>query len=115
MVQFIIKKDTKERFKFASLQSDVGKAVLLKSGLPTQYFNSLVYIHQGKYFVKSTAVLRVAKALGGLWQLLYIFIFIPKPVRDLIYNVIAKTRYKFFGKCSVCMVPGKDVENRFLK
>ena len=115
MVQFIIKRDPKGKFTFASLQSEAGQAILNKSGLPTKYFASLVYIHQSKYYVKSTAVLHVARALGGAWQLLYIFIFIPKPLRDFIYNVIAKTRYKIFGKRTVCMVPGEDVEGRFLK
>ena len=114
MVQFIIKRDPKGKFKFASLQSEAGQAVLKKSGLPTKYFDSVVFIYKGKYFLKSNAVLQVLKALGGVWTLFYIFIFIPRPLRDFIYKGIAKTRYKFFGKRSVCMVPNQEILNRFL-
>jgi predicted DCC family thiol-disulfide oxidoreductase YuxK len=115
IVQFTIKKDRKGKFKFASLQSDAGQALLRKFGLPTDDFDSLVFINGNKYFLKSPAVLQVLKVLGGIWKLFYVFIIFPGPMRDFIYNIIAKTRYKIFGKRDTCMVPTPDIKQRFLQ
>lgn len=114
-VQFLIKRDKKARFKFASLQSANGQSLLLKFGLPTADFNSFVYIKGDHYFAKSAAGLNVLKDLGGLWQFFYAFIVIPGFIRDFIYSAIAKKRYKLFGKRETCMVPTPDIKNRFLE
>lgn len=114
-VQFLIKRDKKVKFKFASLQSVSGQSLLLKFGLPTDDFNSFVYIKGNHYFAKSAAGLNVLKDLGGLWQFFYAFIVIPGFIRDFIYGFIAKKRYKLFGKRDSCMIPTQEIKQRFLE
>jgi predicted DCC family thiol-disulfide oxidoreductase YuxK len=115
IVQFTIKRDPKEKFKFASLQSESGQALLKKFGLSTYDFDSFVFINGDKYFLKSSAGLHVLKELGGVWKLFYVFIIFPRPLRDFVYNIIAKTRYKIFGKRDTCMVPTPGLKQRFLQ
>ncbi|MCE9540086.1 MAG: thiol-disulfide oxidoreductase DCC family protein [Bacteroidetes bacterium] len=115
LVQFIVKRDTKAKFKFASLQSRTGQSLLLKFGLPTDDLDSFIYIKDGNCFTKSTAGLNVLKDLGGLWWLFYAFILIPKFIRDFVYSVIAKKRYKFFGKRDSCIMPTPEIKQRFLE
>lgn len=114
IVQFIIKRDPKGKFKFSSLQSESGQALLRQFGLPTNDFDSFVFISGDKYFLKSSAGLHVLKKLGGVWKVFFIFIIFPRPLRDFIYNFIAKTRYRIFGKRDTCMVPTPDIKQRFL-
>lgn len=113
-VQFVLKHDKKKLFRFASLQSDFGKSILIKYGLPTDNFNSFVLILNGKAYTKSTAALSVAKMLSGPMKLLYGFIIVPAFIRNGVYNVIANNRYKWFGKKESCMLPSPDVAARFL-
>lgn len=113
-VQFIIKRDPKAHFSFASLQSKPGQNLLIKWGLPTDTFNSMVYVKGTRVYTKSTAALKIVRELKGYWPLLYALILIPKPVRDIAYDLIAKNRYKWFGKKDACMVPTPDVRKRFL-
>src|SRR4030095_11079538 len=114
VVQFTIKRDQKGKFKFASLQSEAGQALLKKFNLPTDDFDSFVFIEGDKYYLKSTAGLHVLKELGGIWKLFYVLIIVPRPLRDFIYHIIAKTRYSIFGKRGVCMVPTANIKERFL-
>ena len=114
LVLFIIKRDPKAKFKFASLQSEIGKEFLLKTGLPTVDFDSIVLIDGEQYFLKSTAALRILKELSGGWKAIYIFLAVPKFLRDFIYSIIAKTRYRIFGKQDVCMIPTADIKKHFL-
>ncbi len=115
IVQFTIKRDPKEKFKFASLQSVSGQALLKKFDLPTEDFDSFVFINGDKFFLKSSAGLHVLKELGGVWKLFYVFIIFPRPLRDFVYNIIAKSRYKIFGKRDTCMVPTPRLKQRFLQ
>lgn len=110
IVQFIIKRDPKGKFKFASLQSESGQALLKKFGLPTNDIDSIVFINGDKYYLKSSAGLHVLKELGGVWKLFYVFIIFPGPLRDFMYNTIAKTRYRIFGKRDTCMVPTTEIK-----
>ncbi len=114
IVQFTIKRDPTAKFKFASLQSANGQKLLKQFGLSTNDFDSFVYIKCDKYYLKSSAALHVLKELGGIWKLFYVFIIIPKFIRDFFYNIIAKTRYKIFGKLDSCMVPAPELRQRFL-
>ena len=111
-INFIIKHDKKGVFKFAPLQSDYGKSVLgdKNGNIP----ESVILIDGVTLYDKSTAALKIAKKLDGLWPILYGFIIIPKPLRDLVYNWIAKNRYKWFGKSETCMIPTKEVRERFV-
>jgi predicted DCC family thiol-disulfide oxidoreductase YuxK len=114
VVQFIIKNDDKGKFKFASLQSDFGQQILSKNNLPTSDFNSFVFLENDKIFMKSTAALKVLKGLGGKWKMLYVFIIVPKFIRDIAYDFIAKRRYSIWGKIESCMMPTPELKSRFL-
>ena len=114
-VQFVLKRDKHKYFKFAALQSDSGQKLLDQFDLPIRDFTSFVLIENDKIYLKSTAVLHVVKHLGGVWFLLYVFIIIPRPIRDFFYNLIAKNRYKIFGKQETCMLPTPELKERFLK
>lgn len=114
VVQFIINNDAKGIFKFASLQSDFGQQILSKNNLPTSDFNSFVFFENDKIFMKSTAALKVLKGLGGKWKMLYVFIIVPKFIRDIAYDFIAKRRYSIWGKIESCMMPTPELKSRFL-
>ncbi len=114
LVTFVIKRDQEATFKFASLQSEVGQRILKEHSLPSEQFDSFYYVDGQKVFTKSTAALKVAKELDGAWRLFYPFIVIPKPIRDIIYSLIAKNRYRWFGKREQCMLPNPDMKKRFL-
>jgi predicted DCC family thiol-disulfide oxidoreductase YuxK len=103
LVNFIIKRDKKAKFLFVPLQSASGQSLLKKFGLPTDDFDSVVYIRSDKYFLKSSAILHILKEMGGIWKLFFIFIIIPNFISDLIYKIIAKTRYKIFGRHDSCI------------
>jgi predicted DCC family thiol-disulfide oxidoreductase YuxK len=103
LVNFIIKRDKKAKFLFVSLQSASGQSLLKKFGLPTDDFDSVVYIRSDKYFLKSSAILHILKEMGGIWKLFFIFIIVPNFIRDFIYKIIAKTRYKIFGRHDSCV------------
>lgn len=113
-VQFIIKKDKKKQFKFASLQSSFGQQVLGKSKLDSGNFSSFLFLDNGHLYTRSEAALRVAKGLSGFWPLLYGFIIVPAFIRNGIYNWIAKNRYKWFGKKESCWMPSAALQARFL-
>lgn len=113
-VQFVIKRDSKTKFCFASLQSDFGQTLLKRFGLPLDDFDSFVLIKGNKYYLRSTAVLYVLKELGWIWKLLYAFIIFPRPIRDYVYSLIARSRYKVFGKRDHCMLPTPEQRDRFL-
>ncbi len=114
-VQFIIKRDKKQRFLYASLQSDAGQSILLQFQLSNSNFDSIILVEKGKVHQKSTAILKITKHLSGFWKLNYAFIIIPKFIRDFVYTIIAKNRYKWFGKRDVCMVPTKELKMLFLE
>ena len=110
-VQFIMKRD-QGVFHFASLQSEVGKELIERFQL--QGIDSVVLIENNRAYIKSTAALRIAKELHQLWRFCYLLIAVPKPIRDTVYNLIAKNRYKWFGKKDICMLPSEKDRARFL-
>ena len=112
-VQFIIRRDPKGIYKFASLQSDAGKALLKQHHVP-ENIDSFVYLDQDQYYTKSTAALRVCKNLKGLWKLSYALLIVPRPIRDVVYGVIARNRYRWFGKKESCMIPSPEIRSRFI-
>lgn len=113
-VQFIIKRDSQAHFLFASLQSEIGQAILREFGLNTSDFDTFVLIENGKAYTKSTAALKVVKKLEGAWKYFYIFNVIPTVIRDLFYIFVAKNRYRFFGKKEYCMLPQPELKSRFI-
>ncbi|MEM9673799.1 MAG: DCC1-like thiol-disulfide oxidoreductase family protein [Bacteroidota bacterium] len=113
-VNFIIDRDPTQRFVFASLQSDVGQQLLIQYNLDEQYLDSLVLLQQEKVFVKSTAALHIARYLSGIWSLSYVFILFPPFIRNFFYDIVARFRYRLFGKRSQCRIPTPELEARFL-
>src|SRR5258706_3906277 len=113
-VQFIIKRDKKKQFRFASMQGKAGHELLQKFDLPANDFNSFILFEDNKVYTRSTAALRIAKYMGGGWKLLYGLMIIPRFIRNAVYNVIAKNRYKWFGKKDECMIPAPELKDRFL-
>lgn len=112
-VQFILKRDKQKKFRFASLQSAYGQKILNQFNLPQDNFNSFILYQDGKIFSKSTGALKMFLQLNG-WKWIKIFWLVPKFIRDAIYNLIAKNRYKWFGKKEECWVPTADLRERFL-
>jgi predicted DCC family thiol-disulfide oxidoreductase YuxK len=113
-VQFLVPRDPERTFRFASLQSDVGQELLAERGLPTDDLESLVLIEGDDCYVKSSAVLRIAAHLGGVYGLLPPLRFVPRRVRDQIYDFVAARRYRWFGRKDRCTVPDGDTASRFL-
>jgi predicted DCC family thiol-disulfide oxidoreductase YuxK len=113
-VQFILKHDPKGYFKFAALQSTAGAEILKYFNLSTTDFDTFVFVERGKPYLRSSAALRVARGLSGLWPLLYAFVIIPAPLRDLGYRWVARNRYRWFGKRDTCMIPSPELKARFL-
>ena len=113
-VQFIITHDKKEKFLFASLQSETGQQLLKKFNLPVNDFNSFILIENNNFFSRSTGALKVVRKLNALWPLLYGLIIVPKFLRDGIYNWVSKNRYRWFGKKESCMIPTPALKARFL-
>jgi predicted DCC family thiol-disulfide oxidoreductase YuxK len=114
IVQFIIKRDKKDRLRFASLQSQVAQPILRQHNLSPTDLNSFILIENNQAFVRSTGALRVAGKLSGAWPLLYALIIIPSFIRDAVYKVIAWNRYKWFGKQKECWLPTPTLRNKFL-
>ena len=114
LVNFIIKRDPEGKIKFAALQSESGQLLLTRLGLPKNEFESFVLIQDNIYYLKSTGALRMLRLLGGFWKFFYIFMIVPRPFRDFIYDLIAISRYKIFGKKVTCMIPTPALKARFL-
>jgi predicted DCC family thiol-disulfide oxidoreductase YuxK len=114
LVKFIIKGDRRAKIRFTPLQSAAGKLFLLKYGLPSTDINSVVFIKGDKYFLRSSAILHLLRELGGAWKLFYGLLIIPPIIRDFFYDIIARTRYRIFGRTDSCMVPSEEEKNRFL-
>lgn len=113
-VQFIIRRDKKNQFLFASLQSTPASELLKKYRYAKSDLNSFILIDNNKVYTHSSAVLRVLKSLSSIWKVCYMFIIVPKFIRDSVYNYIAKRRYKWFGKKEECWVPSPELKEKFL-
>jgi len=115
VTQFVIRHDPAPgRFRFAALQSDSGQRLLREHGLPTDDINTFIMLERGRAHVRSTAGLHVLRVLGFPWSLLYAFIIVPRPLRDVVYRFIARNRYRWFGKRDACMMPTPEIQARFL-
>jgi predicted DCC family thiol-disulfide oxidoreductase YuxK len=112
-VQFILKRDKKEHFYFASLSWPVAEPVLQSSD-ELKDVDSIILYDGERVYTRSSAALRISSYMGGLWPLFNVFWIMPKFFRDPVYNFIARNRYKWFGKKDTCMMPDSDVSHRFL-
>ena len=113
-VNFIIKHDSRERFKFAALQSEIGQKLLCQHGLNENDLDSVVLVEDGQIFTRTTAALKTAGHLDGLWSWAAVFLVVPRPVRDVFYRLFAKNRYRLFGRTEACMMPTPELRHRFL-
>lgn len=113
-VDFVIRRDSKRRFRFASLQSEVGQRILREHGRSQTEFDSVLYLRDGVLMEKSGAALRIAKNLDGLWPVMTVFLLIPPVIRDAVYAWIARNRYAWFGKRETCRVPSAEERSLFL-
>lgn len=112
-VNFIIARDRGGYFRFAPLQSEIGERMRSQYEID-ESVDSIVLIEDGIAYTYSDAALRIARSIGGAWAILYVFIIVPKPIRDLLYRLFARNRYRLFGKKDVCMVPTPEIRARFL-
>ena len=114
-VNFILDHDARKRFRFAALQSDAGQAVLRHFGLRTDDFDTAVLVERGRAYTKSSAALRIARSLGGRWSLLALLLALPPLLRDAAYDLLARNRYRWFGRTDSCRVPTPQIRDRFLE
>jgi len=113
-VQFLIRRDPEGLFQFAPLQSNPAQELLAAHGLEDHDLDSIVLIEGGDCYVKSDAAIRIAVRLGGAYRLFGPTKYVPRALRDAVYDVVAAHRYRIFGRRESCMVPTEGNRNRFL-
>jgi predicted DCC family thiol-disulfide oxidoreductase YuxK len=113
-VQFIIRHDQHDRFRFSPLQSDRAQSLIVSNPLLDDALDSVIVLEGSTIYTHSSAVLQILKRLGGPWSLLIVFKIIPRPIRDTLYHWIAKRRYKLFGKYDSCMIPNEHIRRKFI-
>ena len=113
-VNFVIKRDPGNVFKFAPLQEKQGALLLKTHAIDIQKLDSIVLIENGNVYTKSSAALRIARKMSNLWPLFFVLLIIPSFIRDGVYDFIAKNRYKWFGKKEQCMIPTPGLREKFL-
>ena len=113
-VNFLIDRDPKKNLLFAALQSQTGQELLQKFSLDTQHFDTAILVYRGRYYKKTSAILRAISWMKFPWNLLQVFVIIPPFLRNFVYDIIAKNRYKWFGKLEYCRMPTADIQERFL-
>ncbi len=115
-VLFIIKRDRTDRYRFSALQSDLGKKLAAERNIDTSKIDSIVLIEPGKaYYIKAEAALQIGKSFGGLWRALGIFEWVPTVISNWIYDLVAKNRYRWFGRQEQCMIPTPELKAKFLE
>jgi len=114
MVNFIIRRDPKKIFRFAALQSPAGQRLLQEYRIPEKNIDSFLLIDDGKIYDRSTAALKLFNKLPWYWKWTQVGWIYPRALRDGMYNIIARNRFKWFGKKKECMVPSPAVKERFL-
>lgn len=112
---FIIKHDQKHVFKLCSVQSEEGQKILKHYSLPTDVYESMIYVEGDTFYQQSDAFFQVIAKLGFPWRMMSVFRLIPKPLRNWLYDRIAFNRYRLFGKYDYCLLPTADHEARYLR
>ena len=114
-VRFIIKRDKSDRYRFAALQSSLGKKLTAERNIDTNKIDSIVLIEPGRaYFIKAPAALRIGKQFGGFWKLLAVFEWVPPVISNWVYDIVAKNRYRWFGRKDQCMIPTAELKEKFI-
>lgn len=113
-VVFVIKRDKKDVFRFAALQSEVGQELVARYNIDTTDTDSIILIDSDTVFVKSTAGLKITTHLSGGYPLLYAFMIVPNFIRNWVYDYVARNRYKWYGRKDSCMIPTPELQAKFL-
>ena len=113
-ITFIIQRDKKDVFRYAALQSDIGRQLAQEHNIDLEKVDSIILVDNDKAYLKSTAALRIARHLRGGWPLLSIFLILPAFIRNWVYDFIARNRYTWFGKKEACMIPTPELKSKFL-
>jgi predicted DCC family thiol-disulfide oxidoreductase YuxK len=114
-VQFLIKRDVKDVFRFVAIQSDLGQKIIQHIGIDTSKTDSIILYEPGNaYYYKAEAALKIGKELGGVYSLLSVFTMLPKIISNSVYDFIARNRYKWYGKKDACMIPSAAMKAKFL-
>lgn len=114
-VQYVIKRDSKDEFRFVALQSDLGQKILKHIGIADKNIDSIVlYLPGIAYYYKSSAVIEISKTLQGFFNYGMLFRLLPTFLRDTVYDYVAKNRYKWYGKKESCMIPTPELKAKFL-
>lgn len=113
-VQWVLRHDARAQFRFAALQSDTGQALLRRFGLDPAQLDTVVLVDGEHIFLRSDAPLEVARRLGGVWAFFLIFKVLPRPLRNAVYDWVARHRYRWFGRQEACMLPRPEWKGRFL-
>jgi predicted DCC family thiol-disulfide oxidoreductase YuxK len=115
-VHYVIKHDKKDVFRFVALQSELGQKILKHIGIANKNIDSIVLFQIGiVYYYKSTAIIEITKSLQGFLNYGLLFRILPTPLRDIVYDYIAKNRFNWFGKNDSCMIPTPDLKAKFLE
>jgi predicted DCC family thiol-disulfide oxidoreductase YuxK len=114
-VQFLIKHDKKDIFRFVAIQSEIGRQIIKHIGIDTSKTDSIILYEPGNaYYYKAEAALKIANQLGGVYSLLSVFLLLPKRLSNVVYDYIARNRYKWYGKKNDCMIPTPAMKSKFL-
>src|SRR5262249_10648146 len=116
-VRFIVARDPRSRFRFAPLSSPIAESLIalsMKSMLPGEIGDSIVLVERGRILTRSCAALRIARRLCFPWPVFYALIVVPRPIRDCLYDYVARNRYRWFGRAESCMLPSAELRSRFL-
>ena len=113
-INFIIDHDPEKRFKFAPLQSEIGQDILRKFNKNTEDFDSVILLKNNTLYQKSDAALEITKHLSGFWKYLAVFNIFPTSFLNFFYDIVAKNRYRIFGKTDSCRIPTPELRERFL-
>jgi predicted DCC family thiol-disulfide oxidoreductase YuxK len=113
-INFIIKNDKNDVFRFVALQSETGQKIIKHLGIDNSIDSIILYEPGYAYFIKSEAVFRIIKHLSSAVKLLLVFNFIPTSIKNVFYDLIAKNRYNWYGKKESCMIPTDDVKRKFI-
>ena len=113
-VQLIIRHDPRGVFRFASLQSPLGEEMLARFGIDRRIVDSVILVEGDRWYRESDAALGIARRLGGGWKALAVLRAIPRPLRDALYRLVARNRYRWFGKQETCWLPTPELRERFL-
>lgn len=114
-VNWVIDRDRAKRVRFASFQSPAGQVILRHFGMPLDRFDSVVLIEDGKAFSMSDAAIRITRHLPRPWRWTMALLIVPRPLRDAVYGLIARNRYRWFGASESCRMPGPEFEGRFIE